>query len=384
MFNKLYDNCFKTELNTKIIEVREDKGLYWHACKDTIFYLGNDNMDSDIGMMDNHMVLGLKKQDGYVWHLLDSKLEGSVFMSVNLHERFRKCQAHTAQHLISAILSNVYNVKQLSFNIEEEYGEVEYDFKDFNEKMASELQVLCNGLIRDDLRVSILYPNVVEATQYLPMKQVMDNDLRVVRIGALDYTVCHSMHVPSLRYLQMILIRGFKKTENGYKIKYLVGDQLLDSVERRYKVLDEIGHVLSSDHLYLNTAVNRLINQNCELNNEINAWKEKYYMNMAQEFAEKNDQLIIEEINDVDNRFLLKMADVLCTKYHKSCILLGKQYDTVHVIVEGDVQSDFNVVSVFNRIVEKYHLTGTVGSTVAECGGLYRSDMLNEIKKMMK
>ena len=64
MFNKLYDNCFKTELNTKIIAVQEDKGLYWHACKDTIFYVGNDNMDSDIGMMDNHMVLGLKKKDG--------------------------------------------------------------------------------------------------------------------------------------------------------------------------------------------------------------------------------------------------------------------------------------------------------------------------------
>ncbi len=306
MFNKLYDNCFKTELNTKIIAVQEDKGLYWHACKDTIFYVGNDNMDSDIGMMDNHMVLGLKKKDGYVWHLLDTKLEGSVFMSVNLHERFRKCQAHTAQHLISAILSNVYNVKQLSFQINEEYGEVEYDFKDFNEKMATELQVLCNGLIRDDLKVSVLYPTVAEATQFLPMKEVMDGDLRVVRIGALDYTICHSMHVPSLRYLQIVLIREFEKTEKGYKIRFLVGDQLLDNIERRYKVLDKISTVLATDHLYLDTAVNRLINQKNELNNEINAWKEKFYVNMANDFAKNESPIIIEEIENVDNRKNIK------------------------------------------------------------------------------
>ena len=27
MINKLYDNCFTTELSTKVLEVREDNGL---------------------------------------------------------------------------------------------------------------------------------------------------------------------------------------------------------------------------------------------------------------------------------------------------------------------------------------------------------------------
>ena len=58
MYNKLYDNCFKTELNTKVLKVEEENGLYWHACKDTIFYVESGGMASDIGMMDNHMVLG--------------------------------------------------------------------------------------------------------------------------------------------------------------------------------------------------------------------------------------------------------------------------------------------------------------------------------------
>ena len=58
MFNKLYDNCFKTELQTEVIKVKEDKGMYWHAFKDTIFYVEGGGMESDIGMIDRHMVHG--------------------------------------------------------------------------------------------------------------------------------------------------------------------------------------------------------------------------------------------------------------------------------------------------------------------------------------
>ena len=46
------------------------------------------------------------------------------------------------------------------------------------------------------------------------------------------------MHVPSLRYLQMIQIIGFEKSSRGIRIRYACGDQLLDNITRRYDVLD--------------------------------------------------------------------------------------------------------------------------------------------------
>ena len=68
----------------------------------------------------------------------------------------------------------------------------------------------------------------------------------------------------------------FEKTNKGYKIKYLVGDQLLDCVERRYKVLDEVSHSLAISHLYLDTGVGRIINETRKLHNEVSDWKQKY------------------------------------------------------------------------------------------------------------
>lgn len=379
MINKLYDNCFTTELNTKVIEVREDNGLYWHACKDTIFYMEGGGMASDIGMIDEHMVLGLKYEEGHMWHLLDVKLEGMVFMSVNLHERFRKCQIHTAQHLISAVLGNVYKVKTLAHHVGDEENDIEFDFVDFTDKMAFELQVLCNGLIRDDLEVSIQYPTRIEASRM--MKGHVDrDDVRVVRIGALDYNLCGCMHVPSLRYLQMLYISGYEKTTNGFKIKYLVGDQFLDCVDRRYKVLNEASRSLAVSHLYVNTGVNRLVNETRQLHKKVADWKMKYYELYAKELCNREEKVIIETFDDIDAKSLAVLAGNVTKNCQKAVIFIARVYDNVHVVTAASDGVDFDAASVFKEIADAFHLKGGGNNKLSQGGGLFNEEILNFVK----
>lgn len=380
MINKLYDNCFTTELNTKVIHVQEENGCYWHACKDTIFYKESGGMASDIGMIDDHMVLDLKYEDGYLWHLLDAKLEGNVFMSVNLHERFRKCQIHTAQHLISAVLGNVYKVKTLAHHVGDEENDIEFDFEEFNDKMAFELEVLCNGLIRDDLEVTVKYPTPSEAKKYAVHGDVNRDDLRIVRIGALDYNLCGCMHVPSLRYLQMLYISGYEKTTKGYKVKYLVGDQLLDCMTRRYKVLDEISQTLAVPHLYLGTGVNRILNDNRRLHSEILDWKQKYYEMFAKELANTKEEVIVHFFDDIDVKSLGMMAQCITNDHKKAVIFVAKTYDNVHVLVSAHKDCNFNSEEVFKEIAEKFHLKGGGSKQISQGGGIFNDDILKFIK----
>lgn len=382
MINKLYDNCFTTELNTKVIKVQEENGCFWHACKDTIFYKEGGGMASDIGMIDDHMVLDLKYEDGYLWHLLDVKLEGNVFMSVNLHERFRKCQIHTAQHLISAVLGNVYKVKTLAHHVGDEENDIEFDFEEFNDKMAFELQVLCNGLIRDDLEVTVKYPTPSEAKKYAIHGDVQRDDLRIIRIGALDYNLCGCMHVPSLRYLQMLYISGYEKTTKGYKVKYLVGDQLLDCVTRRYKVLDEISHTLAVPHLYLGTGVNRILNESRQLNRDILVWKKKYYEMLAKELVAEEGDTIVHFFDDIDVKSLADMAQFITKSYKKAVIFEAKVYDNVHVVVAAHESMDFDAEKVFKDIADKYHLKGGGNKAMSQGGGVYHEEIISYLKKI--
>lgn len=380
MMNKLYDNCFTTEMNTKVLEVREEDGQYWHACKDTIFYKESGGMASDIGKIDDHMVLGLKCEEGYMWHLLDVKLEGNVFMSVNLHERFRKCQIHTAQHLISAVLGNVYKVETLAHHVGDDENDIEFSFHEFTDKMAFELQVLCNGLIRDDLDISVQYPTPTEAGKYVKSSAINRDNLRVVRIGALDYNLCGCMHVPSLRYLQMLYISGYEKTTKGYKIKYLVGDQLLDCVTRRYHVLNEASKSLAVSHLYVNTGVNRLINETRELNRDVIIWKRKYYEMLSKEIGNRDEDIILQYFDDIDVKSLADVAQHTIKKYKKAVIFVAKIYDNVHVVVAAHEEMQFDVSRVFKEIADKYHLKGGGNKIIAQGGGIYKKDLLTFVE----
>lgn len=383
MINKLLDNCFLTELNTIVSDVVEENGLYWCACKDTIFYMENGGMRSDIGVIEGHPVLKMKLEDAKQWHLIDEKLEigANAFMSINLHERFRKCQVHTAQHLISALLKNVYKVKTLAHHVFDDENDIEFDLPTFNDKMASELQVLCNGLIRDDIEIKTLYPTRIEVAKHTTIDHVSHEDIRVIQIGNLDYNLCGCMHVPSLRYLQMIFISGYEKTSNGYKIKYICGDQLLDGVGKRYKVLDEASQTLALSHLYINTGIHKMLNEQKALTRDIIIWKQKYFYEITQRICDDRNW-IVEAFDDIDVKSIVQLAQYISSEYKKPSILCAKVYDKCHVVVATNKDMTEDSREIFKSIASKFHLQGGGTMQLAQGGGNYDSAIFEYIKSI--
>lgn len=387
MINRLLDDCFQCELHTVITDVEEENSLYWYALKDTLFFMEKGGMASDIGMINGKDVLGLCMRDGKQWHLMEAKMDvgESVFVSINLHERFRKCQIHTAQHLISALICNIYKVKTISHHVSDDENDVEFDLDHFTDKMASELMVLCNGLIRDDLEVSIHYPSRSEAVLHVSEEQLHHEDeLRVVQIGNLDYNLCGCMHVPSLRYLQMIYITGYEKTTRGYKIKYICGDQLLDGVSRRYQVLDEAAQTLAVSHLYLNTGIHRIINENKAGMRDIVLWKQKCFVLFAAQYAQDDKELLVHEFDDWDVKSLVQLAQYLTAQCQKSCILLAKIYNKSHIVVAKAKDQAGNCLEVFQKLAQRFDLQGGGSEAMAQGGGPYSEALAQYVKSIQK
>lgn len=387
MINKLLDDCFQCELHTAVSDVIEENSLYWHAFKDTIFFMEKGGMASDIGMINGKNVLGLRMRDGKQWHLLEDKLDvgAAAFMSINLHERFRKCQIHTTQHLISALLGNIYKVKTLSHHVSDDENDIEFDFDHFTDKMASELMVLCNGLIRDDLEVSIHYPTRTEAALHVKEEDLHHEDeLRVVRIGNLDYNLCGCMHVPSLRYLQMIYISGYEKTTRGYKVKYLCGDQLLDGVDRRYHVLNEAAQTLAVSHLYLNTGIHRVINDQKAAMREVAVWKQKSFALFAQQFGKKDGSLLVHVFEDWDVKSVGQLASYLSNQCQQSCVLLAVMDDKSHVVIARAKDQSGDALQLFRTLADRFSLHGGGNAVMAQGGGACSDELVQYVKSIQK
>ncbi len=386
MINKLLDNCFLTELNTTVTDVEQEQNLYWYAFKETVFFRKQGGMASDIGVINGSEVLDIKLKDNKQWHLMDIEMQvgDAAFMSINLHERFRKCQIHTAQHLISALLCNIYKVETLSHHVGDDENEIEFNLESFNDKMANELMVLCNGLIRDDLEVSIQYPSRSEAASNAPAEKLNHDELRVVRIGSLDYNLCGCMHVPSLRYLQMVYISGYEKTSRGYKVKYICGDQLLDSVSRRYKVLNEASQTLALSHLYLNTGINKLMNEQKALSRDIILWKQKYFTLFTEKLTQNETELLTYEFDDIDVKSLVQLAQYISSEHHRPCVLLAKLFDKCHVAVAAPKDSDGDCKALFKELAERFELNGGGNQWLSQGGGVYTKALSDYVKAIQK
>lgn len=380
MINKLLDNCFLTELNTRVEEVREENGMYWHCFKDTIFYQGKGGMADDTGMINKKPVVALKQEEGRSWHLLEEKLEGQVFMNVNPHTRFLKCQAHTAQHLISALVESIYGVHTTSHHVGEEECYVEFDLPEFDRKKAIELQVTCNGLIRDDLEVKIIYPSFRDAKTLCPDKKLPQEDIRLVRIGNIDVTPCGCMHVPSLRYLQMLQIIGFEKSSRGIRIRYACGDQLLDNVTRRYEVLDEACTALAVPHLYLNTGISRVVSQRNQLQKELKQWKHRYFDKVCRDVLEIEGACVFREYEEYTPDDLRQLAKMVAENADRAVCFVGHADDQYKVVLARGHGSDYDLNRIRRMLVEQLHFKGGGSSEYMEFGGTSDEEMMETLK----
>lgn len=368
MANILYDNCFISSYKTVVKEVVEENGLFWHALEETIFYVESGGMDSDEGLINQHRVLKLKKEKGKVWHLLDVKLEGKVTLSIDFHLRFARSQIHTAQHLISGIMHNVYGAKTLSHHIHAHDNDIVFDMPNLKERQLHELEVIINGLIRDDLPIHIFYPTKKEASLY-PIKNVaLLDEVRMVKIGDVSVEPCGCIHVPSLRYLQMIKITRIEKCKTGSRVHFVCGDQLLNNYHRYYSEMSKASKLVAQPFDYLEVGILNLMRENKGLLADMMVLKEKYVEALIKQL-DKNERFHVFE--DIDLRIFLQ----LCAKYREMqeelFIFEWKQDEKVHIYIGNKTSSD----DIFKQIAARFNFQGGGNSLYAQGGGVYQDGL---------
>lgn len=244
MKNLNYDDCRCCEFKTTVKDVIEEKGLYWHRFDQTIFFIDEDNHVADQGYVNGLEVLKLKMMNGNVYHLLQEKLEGNVFLVLNRHLRYRNAQNQSAILLISYMMQGIYHGHVLRYGMEEYDCFVDIDIEPLSEAQRKELQVSLNGLVREDAPIKIIY----------------EKQKRYVSIGNFGMTCDNNVHVPSLKFIQMIKIMGIEKIEDGMRLHFLCGDQLLSTMEKYTSVLKEASTILQTSPMYLTTAIYDLLN----------------------------------------------------------------------------------------------------------------------------
>ena len=209
---KSHDGTYKKEFQSKVTAVFP--GIV--ELEETAFYHLGGGQPSDKGTLNwedgESMVYDVRKKNR-IRHMVEGDLPevgDSVAGKLDWERRYTHMRMHTSQHLVSAIVSDLYDADTVGNQIG--FDKSRIDFKPLKLSMneIDDLIDLANEFIAKDIAVEISEANRSDLEGNSEIRSSMSSGLwkllpksvtrlRVIRIGEIDVCPCAGTHVRSLK-----------------------------------------------------------------------------------------------------------------------------------------------------------------------------------------
>ena len=166
-------------------------------------------------------------------HMVEGELPEvgeSVEGTIDWTRRYAHMKMHTAQHVVSAVVDNIYGARTVGNQIGNNKSRIDFDPLHLNDAEISELEAEISKEIKKDHRITITEAEREELEEN-PLVRVNMNllppsvkTLRVITIGDLDICPCAGTHVKSTKEIGEV---KFKNRENKGKGKQRLAYELV-------------------------------------------------------------------------------------------------------------------------------------------------------------
>ncbi len=188
--------------NAKIIEKGKEEGKNFVVLDNTLFYPdGKGGQIGDRGKIDSKEVFYVKEKDGKIFHFLKEIPENDeVLCEINKERRIEISREHTAQHLLSRVLLNLYNLETLSFHMGEEYSTIDTPYFDLKDEDFEKIEMEVMKIIEEGRPVKKYFVDENELKNLeLRKEEDIKGKIRIVEIENFDKTMCGGTHVDNTK-----------------------------------------------------------------------------------------------------------------------------------------------------------------------------------------
>lgn len=239
-----------------------------------------------------------------------------VKISVDLDYREKLKRLHTATHILNYVLRKV-----LGNHVWQNGSDLRYNFatldvthyENLSDKELFQIQKLCNNMIFENHKVSVLNLNRVEAERKygfglyqggaVPLK-----DLRIVKIEDFDVEACGGIHVDFTSQIGFMKIVESHKIQDGViRIKFVVHDFALEEVFKKDKVIFDLKDLFLVDQDSILKTANKFFLEWKLQKKEIEKLKDEnlnLYFNLIKDLEDNFYKL---ENDNLDMKFLLEL-----------------------------------------------------------------------------
>ncbi|WP_461864850.1 alanyl-tRNA editing protein [Thermococcus sp.] len=326
-----YENAYLKETKAKIERVEiKDKRVKLLLDR-TIFYPEGGGQPSDRGIiLGDGFKVEIDRVSGKdeIWH--EGRLKGRepqagerVELILNWEWRYENMKQHTGQHVLSAVLQDLYSSGTTGFQIFENYSKIEINFDgELTWEHILKAEVEANRIVAEDLPVVIEtyeeLPAEVVSSLRKPLSEKVKPPVRIVSIPGVDVIACGGTHVRSTREIGPIKVLNFyRKIKNIWRIEFACGNRALkymnSILEDYWKSLDEMpnkNRPLLERVRELREELKRLEEEKAELRREMWRWKAEALMDRAEEVGGIKVISIVEDADMKDAQaFVINLVD---------------------------------------------------------------------------
>lgn len=237
------------------------------------FYPTSGGQPHDTGLLADIAVVDVVDEDERVAHCLAEPIGlpvgAMVVGQVDSARRQDFMQQHTAQHLLSALLSDRYGWPTVSVHFGDVTSTVDVSgVEGLSSAQLTRIEREVNEAIVANHPVTVSYE---DAATVSGLRKASDRDgvLRIVSIEGLGRSACGGTHVSRTGELGMLLLRGAEKTRGHTRIEYVCGERAVNRARADAELLARTARPLSAAPEDLPVLVPRQLERLAEQDAEI-------------------------------------------------------------------------------------------------------------------
>lgn len=212
----------------------------------TAFYPAAGGQPHDLGRIGGADVQEVIDEDHRIAHVLAGPVRGtSVQCEIDWTRRFDHMQQHSGQHLLSAVLVELYGIQTVSFHLGAETSTIDVDAPSIDAGRLARAEDRANEIVFENRRVDITFATG-SADLGLRKASGREGELRIVSIDRLDRSACGGTHVRSTAEIGPVAIRKLDKIRGNLRIEFICGMRAVRRARADYQALSKAARVYSS------------------------------------------------------------------------------------------------------------------------------------------
>jgi len=268
---KLYDEApYKTEFEARVIKVNGADVILDR----TLFFPEEGGQCADRGTLEDVPVKDVQIHGTTIVHTmaaddLSFKEGDTVHGVIDWGLRFSNMQNHSAEHIISGLVHEIYGYDNVGFHLG--HDEITMDYNGV--LTSADLRALehkANRIVWDNRPVLCEYPaqDVLSRLDYRSKKDI-DGPVRIVTIEGVDVCACCAPHVRTTGEIGLVRLIKCEKNRGNTRVYMAAGESALALSEKEADVCTALCQLLSANDETLYDYVEALVRKNGALESRL-------------------------------------------------------------------------------------------------------------------